>query len=245
MLQNKKWVSYESTTPNFERKTWEIKNVLVAALIFKKSWSLWTKAWLASSLLEQKLIPSNWPIIFVQPQQQLNLKKLGGKHDQKPQHNPKGNCTAEWSQFLFCLIMPAKISWFFQPIPVFVDNLAQNSTRFSLSNEPFLLINHVFSFFVFMQITYWAHLCTYKTITPRIFGRVFPFSQNNKHDPMFSQGFLGNQSLVQKTEIMLVFVQTNKFWKFRWFLWEVTIHLKTQKQKHHEVTPKAEFWLHE
>jgi len=46
-----------------------------------------------------------------------------------------------------CLTMPAKISWFFQPIPVFVNNLAQNSTRFSLSNEPFLLINHVFSFF--------------------------------------------------------------------------------------------------
>ena len=102
MHPNKKWVPYESTTPNFERKTWEIKNVLVAALIFKKSWSLWTKAWLASSLLEQKLIPSNWPIIFVQPQQQLNPKKLGGKHDQKPQHNPKGNCFTEWSQFLFC-----------------------------------------------------------------------------------------------------------------------------------------------
>jgi len=50
----------------FWAKTWEIKNVLVVALIFKKSCSLWTKAWLASSLLEQKLIPSNWPIIFVQ-----------------------------------------------------------------------------------------------------------------------------------------------------------------------------------
>jgi hypothetical protein len=72
MHPNKKWVPYESATPNFERKTWEIKNVLVAALILEKSWSLWTKAWLASSLLEQTLKntsgegPSNRSAIFVQ-----------------------------------------------------------------------------------------------------------------------------------------------------------------------------------
>jgi hypothetical protein len=46
------------------------------------------------------------------------------------------------------LITPAKISWFFQPIPVFVGNLAQNSTRFSLSNEPFLLIKSCVFFFL-------------------------------------------------------------------------------------------------
>jgi hypothetical protein len=78
------------------------------------------------------------------PQQQLNPKKLGGKHDQKPQHNPKGNCTAEWSQFLFCskkknaLSCLQKFLDFFQPIQIFVGNLAQNTTRLSLSNEPFL-----------------------------------------------------------------------------------------------------------
>jgi len=45
---------------------------------------------------------------------------------------------------------------------------------------------------------------------------------------------------------MLVFVQTNKFWKFRGFLREVTIHLKQpKKKKNNEVTPKVEFYLHE
>jgi len=58
--------------PILSKKTLEIKNVLAATPIFKKSWSLWTKAWLTSSLLEQisknisREIPSNWPIIFVQ-----------------------------------------------------------------------------------------------------------------------------------------------------------------------------------
>jgi hypothetical protein len=37
--------------------------------------------------------------------------------------------------------MPAKLlDFLFQPVPVFVGNLAQNSTRLSLSNEPLLLI---------------------------------------------------------------------------------------------------------
>jgi hypothetical protein len=191
MHPNKKWVPYESATPNFEQKTLEIKNVLASAPIFKKSWSLWTKAWLASSLLEQKLIPSNWPIIFVQTPTITQPKETGGQTWAKASTQFEGELHRRTaSQFLSCskrkkiegypcLIMPAKISWFFQPIPVFVGNLAQNSTRFSLSNEPFLLINHVFSFFVFMQITYWAHLCTYKTIVPRIFGRVSPFFQNH------------------------------------------------------------------
>jgi hypothetical protein len=87
--------------PILSKKTLEIKNVLASAPIFKKSWSLWTKARLASSLLEQTLKntfgegPSNRSAIFVKPQR-LNPKKLGGKHGQKPQHNPKGNYTAEW-----------------------------------------------------------------------------------------------------------------------------------------------------
>jgi len=58
--------------PILSKKTLEIKNVLASAPIFKKSWSLWTKAWLASSLLEQTLKntfgegPSNRSAIFVQ-----------------------------------------------------------------------------------------------------------------------------------------------------------------------------------
>ena len=162
-----KGVPYESATPNFERKTWEIKNVLVAALIFKKSWSLWTKAWLASSLLEQTLKntfgedPSNRFAIFVQTPT-TQPKETGGQTWSKASTQSEGelHCRMEPVFVLLkkkkkkkkfegypCLTMPANISWFFQPIPVFVDNLAQNSTRFSLSNEPFLLINHVFSFF--------------------------------------------------------------------------------------------------
>jgi hypothetical protein len=62
---------------------------------------------------------------------------------------------------------------------------------------------------------------------------------------MFSQRFLGNQSVVQKQKSYWCLSETNRFWKFRWFLREVSIHLETQKKKHNEVTPKAEFYLHE
>ena len=72
MLQNKKWVPYESTTPNFEQiKHWRYR-VCSPHHPFSKSWSLWTKAWLAFSLLEQTLKntsgegPSNRFAIFVQ-----------------------------------------------------------------------------------------------------------------------------------------------------------------------------------
>jgi hypothetical protein len=160
MHPNKKWVPYESATPNFEQKTLEIKNVLASAPIFKKSWSLWTKAWLASSLLEQKLIPSNWPIIFVQTPTITQPKETGGQTWAKASTQFEGELHRRTaSQFLSCskrkkiegypcLTRPAKISWFFQPIPVFVGNLAQNSTRFSLSNEPFLWIKACVFFFV-------------------------------------------------------------------------------------------------
>jgi len=145
-----------------------MKSVLAVTSIFKKSWSLWRQVWLASSLLEQILknnfgeVPSNRPIIFFQTPTTTQPEEIRGKHGQEPQHNPaflqkllwegwqKGNCTivAEWSMFLFCqknnylyLIMPAKLlDFLFQPVPVFVGNLAQNSTRLSLSNEPLLLI---------------------------------------------------------------------------------------------------------
>jgi hypothetical protein len=90
--------------------------------IFKKSWSLRRKAWLASSLFEQKLknnsreVSSNWSIIFVQTPTTTRPKKIGDKYGQEPQHNltflkkllcegwPKENCitNAEWSLFLFC-----------------------------------------------------------------------------------------------------------------------------------------------
>ena len=58
-----------------------------------------------------------------------------------------------------------------------------------------------------------------KPLHQEFFG-VFPFfslskKKKNKHDPMFSQGFLGNQSFNTKTKINLVFVLTIKFWKFK------------------------------
>jgi len=149
----------------------------------------------------------------------------------------KKKTTPAWS----CL---QKFLDFFQPIPIFVGNLAQNFTRGSLSNEPFLLIKSLF-FCVHANniLSTPLYLQNHYTKNSLVF---FPFSQNNKHDPMFSQGFLGNQSVVQKQKSYWCLSETNEFWKFRWFLREVTIHLENpQKQKHHEVTPKAEFYLHE
>ena len=132
----------------------------------------------------------------------------------------------------FCLIMSISICF------CFVDNSAHNATRLSLSNKSFLLIKSCVFF------SYWAHLCTYKTIAPRIFGVCFPFLPKLC---MFSQRIFGKSKFSTKTEIMLVFVQTNKSWKFRWFLREVTIHLENPKKKtkkHHEVTPKLSFiWM--
>jgi hypothetical protein len=47
-----------------------------------------------------------------------------------------------------------------------------------------------------------------------IFFSFFSFlskKKKNKYDPMFSQGFLGNQNFNIKTKIKLVFVIINKF----------------------------------
>jgi len=65
--------------------------VLTVTLIFKKSWSLWRQALLASRLLEQILgnnsgeVHSNWPIIFVQTPTTTHPEDIGGKHGRKPQ----------------------------------------------------------------------------------------------------------------------------------------------------------------
>jgi len=94
-----------------------------------------------------------------------------------------------------------------------------------------------------------------KLLRQKSFG-VFPsFFQNYAWSHMFTRIF-GNSKFSTKTEIILVFVQTNKFWKFKWFLRKVTIHLenlkkkiwskkKTKKtKKHHKVTKKLSFiWM--
>ena len=82
------------------KKTLEIQSVLAASPIFKKVGVSKQKldSLLAYSSKYQKIslgkfLPIDLSSLF--KPQQLNLKKLGGKHGQKPQHNPKGNCTAE------------------------------------------------------------------------------------------------------------------------------------------------------
>jgi hypothetical protein len=129
-----------------------------------------------------------------------------------------------------CLIMPAKISWFFQPIPFFVGNLAQNSTRFSLSNEPFLLIKSCVFFFCVHANNIMSTPLYLQNQRTKFFG-VFPFFPKQQAWPHVFTRIFGKSKCSTKTEIMLVFVQTNKFWKFRWFLREVTIHLKNPKKK--------------
>jgi len=146
-----------------------------------------------------KVLPTGLLSLF--KPQWLNPKKLGGKHGQKPQHNPKGNCTAEWrasycpaqkkkkKKSYPCLIMPAKISCFFQHIPVFVGNLAQNSTRFSQSNEPFLLIKSCVFFFcahvnnILSTPLYLQNHCTKNSLL------FFPFFQNQAYPHVFTRIF--------------------------------------------------------
>jgi len=91
-----------------------------------------------------------------------------------------------------------------------------------------------------MQITL-STLFTHKTTAPRILW-CFPFFFSflkNKHNPMFSQGFLGNQSFNTKTKIKLVLVPTNKFRKFKWY---PNTYKKPERQpEHHEITLKLIF----
>jgi len=84
----------------------------------------------------------------------------------------------------------------------------------SMSNEPFLLIrSYVHNeplFLLFHANNTLSAL--YKPLQQEFFS-VFSFflSQKNKHDPMFSQGFLENQSFNTKIKIKLMFVLINKF----------------------------------
>jgi hypothetical protein len=65
------------------------------------------------------------------------------------------------------------------------------------------------------------------------------FLKKTMHDPMFSQEFLGKQGFSIK-KIKLLFVITNKFWKFKWYPRKVTIHLEKPEGQleHHEMTSK-------
>ena len=62
-----------------------------------------------------KVLPIDLSFLFKAPTK-TQPEKIGGPHDQEPQHNLKGNCitVAEWSLFwlcqnnYLCLIMPPK-----------------------------------------------------------------------------------------------------------------------------------------
>ena len=159
-------------------------------------------------------------------------EEIGGKHGQEPWHNhvflqklwweghPKGNCTtgAYWSLFLFCkkkkklplFDHACKTYWFlFQPFPVYVGNLAQNSTTLSLSNEPLLLIrscdyNMPSFLLLFRANNVLSIIVKHEAITLRILGYVSPFFQNYAWSYI---RIFGNSKFSTKTEIMLMFVQ--------------------------------------
>ena len=59
-----------------------------------------------------------------------------------------------------------------------------------------------------------AHYLLIKPPHQEFFG-MFPFPPKTTQDPMFSQGFLGNQGFSIETKIKLVFVLTNEFRKFK------------------------------
>jgi len=101
-----------------------------------------------------------------------------------------------YSIIFFCLIM--SVSTYFS----LVGNLAHNATWLSLSNEHFMLIKScvfLYSWCTFMQITYWAHLCTHKTTESRILWcfSFFFLSKKKQAWPLFSQWFLGNKKKIQ------------------------------------------------
>jgi hypothetical protein len=134
------------------------------------------------------------------------------KHQWQEQGVKKAVCTLEdrrqssaiewedgaYSIISFCSIM--SVSTCFS----LVGNLAHNVTRLSLSNESFLLIKScVFlcSWCTFMQITYWAHLCTHKTTAPRIlwcFSFFFSLQKKTSMTPCFHKEFWEIKVLIQK-----------------------------------------------
>ena len=69
----------------------------------------------------------------------------------------------------------------------------------------------------------------HETTAPRIFGCVSLFFQlciiAHIHKDFWEF------KVKYKTKIILVFVQTNKFWKFGWFLRKVTIHIENPGKK--------------
>ena len=142
-----------------------------------------------------------------------------------------------------CSIMPAKLLDFsVSTCFSLVGNLAQNSTRLSLSNESFF-VNKIMCFPVFMKCLHFVAVScknslsiTFKheTIAPRIFWCVSLFSQNYAWSHMFThvhKDFLGIQSLVQKQKLFWCLFKQKKFWKFKWFLRKVTILRENLKKK--------------
>jgi hypothetical protein len=160
--------------------------MLIVASIFKKSWSLCTKAWLAFGLLEQILrnnygeVLSNRTIIFVRNPTMTQPEEIRGKHGQEPQHNLKGNCTTfeEWSLFLFC-----------QKITISVWSC--------------------FFFFLFHANNTFIITFKHETIVPRIFGRVSLFFQSYAWSYMFTRIFGNSKLSTKQKSYWCLFKQTS------------------------------------
>jgi hypothetical protein len=147
-------------------------------------------------------------------------KSFGGKANRRglapPVHNgayscsvKKKNTTSVWSCLQNFLIL-------FQPVPVFVGNLTQNSKRLSLSNEPLLLRRScAYNISSYLLLFHANNILSitfkHETITPIIFGCISSFFQSYAWSYIFTRIFR-NSKFSTKAEIMLVFVQTNKFW---------------------------------
>ena len=193
--------------------------------IFKKSWSLWRQVWLASSLLEKILKNNsgecsfqstyhlcsnsnndsarrNWGQTWSRASTQSNISAkafVGRPTEGELYHICRMEPVLILSQNNYiCLIMPAKLrDILFQPVPVFVGNLAQNSTRLSQSNEPFLLIRscvflcswHTFILLLFHANNTLSITFKHETIAPKIFRCVSFFFQNYAWSHMFTKIF--------------------------------------------------------
>jgi len=216
-----------------------MKSVPAVTSIFKKSWSFWRHVWLASSYSSKywkitlgKFLPTDLTSLF-KIQQRLSSKKLGANMVKMPPHNPiflqksfcgkvdrrgiapsvqNGACSWSAKKKLPQFDLACKTSWFlFQSIPIFVGDLAQNSTRFYLSNGPLLLIRscayNMPSFLLLFHANNTLNITfKHETIALKIFWCVSLFFLNFAWSHIFTRIF-GNSKFSKKTKIMLMFVQ--------------------------------------
>jgi hypothetical protein len=165
-----------------------MKSMIVVTSIFKKSWSLWRQAWLASNLLKQILKNNSGECSFqsiyhlrsnpnndstrrnlgqtwsrASTQSNIFVKAFVGRLSEEELHH---GCIMEPVLVLsknnyLCLIMPSKLlDFLFQPILVLLLSSCVNKT-FSVK-WPFL-VNKIICFPVFMTCLHFC--CGFMQIT--------------------------------------------------------------------------------